>query len=337
MDPLQDPHFQQAEDQELESLRPRKLSQFVGQTQVKKNLKVSIAAALKRGEALDHILLYGPPGLGKTTLAHIIAQEMGSQITVTSGPALERAGDLAAILTSLKPRDILFIDEVHRLPRAVEESLYSAMEDYTVYIVVGKGVGAQTIKLTLPPFTLIGATTRIGLISSPMRGRFGIVHYLDFYQPKDLEKMLEQNARKLNISATKEGIREIANRSRGTPRIANRLLKRVRDYAEIEAKGVVNEAIARKALSLLEVNDLGLDKRDLAFLEVLIETYKGGPVGIETLSAALSEEKDTLEEVYEPYLLQLGLIERTKRGRVATEKAYRLLQQDPAQQRLFEE
>ncbi len=321
------------------SLRPQTLDDFVGQTSVKKNLKISLSAAKKRKEALDHVLLYGPPGLGKTTLAHIIAKELSVNLRITSGPALERAGDLAAILTGLQDNDVLFIDEVHRLSRLVEEAMYPAMEDFDFHIIIGKGPSAATMKLSLPRFTLVGATTRAGLLTSPLRDRFGIMHYLDFYSADDIYKILTANARKLSVAADDDGIREIARRSRGTPRIANRLLKRVRDFAQVEASGNITKKVAQDALSLLEVDEKGLDARDHKCLRTLIEKFGGGPVGLDTLSASLSEEKDTLEEVYEPYLMQIGFLARTPRGRVATKLAYEHLgiafKKDTPQENLF--
>lgn len=304
------------------SLRPQTLKDFVGQEAVKKNLKISLSAAKKRNEALDHVLLYGPPGLGKTTLAHIIAKELSVNIRVTSGPALERAGDLAAILTALQENDVLFIDEIHRLSRLVEETLYPGMEDFNLHIIIGKGPSAYTMKLSLPRFTLVGATTRAGLLTSPLRDRFGIIHYLDFYSSNDIDKILTENAKKLSVNADEEGIEEIAKRSRGTPRIANRLLKRVRDFAQVEGNGKITKNVAREALTLLEVDEKGLDARDHKLLRTVIEKFDGGPVGLDTLAASLSEEKDTLEEVYEPYLMQSGFLARTPRGRIATKLAY---------------
>lgn len=281
-----------------------------------------MAAARKRDEALDHILLYGPPGLGKTTLAYIIAAEMGVSIKITSGPAIERSGDLAAILTNLRAQDILFIDEIHRLSRVVEEVLYPAMEDYALDIMIGKGPGAKSLRLKLPPFTLIGATTRYAMLSSPLRDRFGVVSRLDFYDQDSIQKILQRSATILKIKAEEAGIKEIACRARGTPRVANRLLKRVRDYAEIKAKGVITLEVASEALSKLEVDALGLDEIDHKILHTIIDKFGGGPVGLETIAASISEESDTVMDVYEPYLLQLGFLDRTPRGRVATERAY---------------
>jgi holliday junction DNA helicase RuvB len=307
------------------SLRPRSLTDFIGQNKIKENLKIAISAAKGRDEALDHILLYGPPGLGKTTLAHIIAVEMGVSIKITSGPAIERTGDLAAILTNLRAQDILFIDEIHRLSRVVEEVLYPAMEDFALDIIIGKGPGARSLRLKLPPFTLIGATTRYAMLSAPLRDRFGVVHRLDFYDTTSVEKILERSTTILQVKADLEGLKEIACRARGTPRVANRLLKRVRDYAQVKAGGLITLDIADKALTQLEVDKIGLDEIDHKVLLTIIDKFNGGPVGLETIAASISEEPDTIMDVYEPYLLQLGFIERTPRGRVATERAYQHL------------
>ncbi len=311
-----------AEDVPLDSsLRPRRLDDFIGQEKVKDNLKIAIAAARGRGEALDHVLLYGPPGLGKTTLANIIAVEMETNLRITSGPAIQRAGDLAAIITGLRLSDVLFIDEVHRLNRTVEEVLYPAMEERALDIVIGKGPGAKSLRLKLPPFTLIGATTRFALLSPPLRDRFGSVFRLDFYDHKAIETILRRSAAILQIEVDDEGLREIACRARGTPRVANRLLKRVRDYAQVKANGSINGLVAREALSKLEVDALGLDEIDHKVLRTIIEKFDGGPVGLETIAASISEEADTIMDIYEPYLLQLGFLERTPRGRMATRLA----------------
>jgi len=304
------------------SLRPRRLEEYIGQDKVKENLRIFIAAARARSEPLDHVLLYGPPGLGKTTLALIIAAEMGVNIKTTSGPAIERPGDLAAILTNLQKGDILFIDEIHRLSRVVEEVLYPAMEDYALDIVIGKGPGARSIRLSLPPFTVIGATTRFAMLSAPLRDRFGSIYRLDYYDLAAMEQIVRRSARLLHISIDDDGAREIARRARGTPRVANRLLKRVRDYAQVEAAGAISHDVAQEALRRLEIDELGLDDIDRKVLLTIIEKFDGGPVGLETIAAAISEEADTIMDVYEPYLLQLGFISRTPRGRVATRLAY---------------
>lgn len=304
------------------SIRPRTFEEFVGQNKIKENLKIFIQAAKQRKEALDHVLFCGPPGLGKTTLAHIIAVEMGVEIKVTSGPVLERPGDLAAILTNLGDRDILFIDEIHRLPRIAEEILYPAMEDYQLDIIIGQGPGARTLKLNLPKFTLIGATTRTGLLTSPLRERFGVINRLDFYLPIDLEKILFRSAKILNSEIKEEASVEIAARSRGTPRIANRLLRRIRDFAQVKGDGVIALKITKEALGAMEVDEMGFDNMDRKLMLTIMEKYNGGPVGIETLAASTQEEKDTIEDVYEPYLLQKGFIERSPRGRLATKLAY---------------
>lgn len=312
-----------AEDAPAEfSLRPRKLSEFIGQDRVKDSLSISIKAALTRGEALDHAILCGPPGLGKTTLSMIIANEMGTNLRITSGPAIERAGDLAAILTNIGLGEVLFIDEIHRLNRAVEEILYPAMEDFALDIIIGKGPSARSIRIDLPRFTLIGATTRQGMLSGPLRDRFGMVYRLEYYNPAELETIVIKSSELMGVPITSEGAFEIARRSRGTPRIANRLLRRVRDYAEVKGSGTVDDKVASEALILMEVDDRGLDRLDHRILETIIGKYSGGPVGIDTIAAALNEERETLEDVYEPYLIQIGFLDRTPRGRVATRFAY---------------
>jgi holliday junction DNA helicase RuvB len=305
-----------------QALRPTKLNELIGQDQVKENLSILIAAARQRRESLDHVLFYGPPGLGKTTLAHVLANEMGVNIKITAGPAVERAGDLAAILTNLRAGDILFIDEIHRLGRAVEEVMYPAMEDYALDIVIGKGPSARSIRLKLPRFTVIGATTRLALVTAPLRARFGVVYRLDYYDQAAMEAIVERAARMLKVDAQPEGITEIAKRARGTPRVALRLLRRVRDYAQVRADGVITSAVAGEALTLLSVDGLGLDEVDRRVLATIIEKYAGGPVGLSTIAASISEEPDTIMDVVEPYLLQLGFLERTSQGRVATRLAY---------------
>jgi holliday junction DNA helicase RuvB len=304
------------------SLRPRRLTEYIGQSRVKDNLDIGIRAALKRTEPLDHTLLYGPPGLGKTTLAHILASEMGVSIKTTSGPAIERAGDMVAVLTQLKKFDVLFIDEIHRLPRVVEEILYPAMEDFFVSWVIDKGLKARSMNLSIQPFTLVGATTRYGMVSAPLRDRFGAVHRLDFYDEEAMNTIVSRSARILDVDATEEGCVEIARRSRGTPRIANRLLRRVRDYADVVADSNVTAQVALDALGRLEVDEIGLDDIDRQVLRCIIDKFDGGPVGLDTVAASISEESDTIEDVYEPFLLQLGFLDRTPRGRVATRRAY---------------
>jgi Holliday junction DNA helicase RuvB len=313
------------------TLRPQKLSEYVGQEKIKENLKILIDAAAGRKETLEHLLLYGPPGLGKTTLAHIVSREVGVGIKITSGPAIEKTGDLASLLTNLSENDILFIDEIHRLNKTVEEILYPAMEDYCLDIVLGKGAGAKALRLDLPKFTLVGATTRIGLLSAPLRDRFGMTYRLDYYEEPEIEKIVDRAAKILNIKIDKSGKSAIAARARRTPRIANRLLKRVRDFAQVRASGKITAGVADEALAMLEVDHLGLDNNDRRILSALIEKFAGGPVGISSLAAATSEDPGTIEDIYEPYLLRLGLIDRTPKGRVATAAAYDHLKKAPKQ------
>ncbi len=320
------------------SLRPKRLAEYIGQDKIKQNLAILLEAAKARGEAIDHVLLYGPPGLGKTTLANIIANEMSVAIKTTSGPAIERPGDLAAILTNLRAGDVLFIDEVHRLARPVEEVLYPAMEDFQLDIIIGKGPSARSIRLKMPRFTLIGATTRYAMMSAPLRDRFGAIYRLDYYDQAAMETIVHRSAGILNVPIDESGVKEIATRARGTPRVANRLLRRVRDYAQVRADGAITAHVAQDALKLLEVDALGLDEIDRKVLRTIIEKFEGGPVGLETIAASISEEADTIMDVYEPYLLQLGFLDRTSRGRVATRRAYEHLgikYPDTGQERLL--
>jgi len=311
------------EDAQYEAgLRPRALDDYIGQDRIRENLQVSIAAARQRGEALDHVLLYGPPGLGKTTLAYVIGNELGVAVRATSGPVLEKPGDLAAILTNLGERDVLFIDEIHRMSPVIEEILYPALEDYELDIMIGQGPSARSVKVSLQKFTLIGATTRAGLLTSPLRSRFGIVHRLEFYEAADLEEIVRRSARILDVPIAAQAAAELARRSRGTPRIANRLLRRVRDFAQVRADGTITLDVAHAALKLLEVDEHGFDEVDRKLLKTIIEKFGGGPVGVNSIAAAISEEKDAIEDIYEPYLIQIGFLDRTPRGRVATARAY---------------
>ncbi len=311
------------EDVQYEAgLRPRTLDEYIGQDRVRENLQVSIAAAKHRGEALDHVLLYGPPGLGKTTLAYVIGNELGVPVRATAGPVIERPGDLAAMLTNLQEHEVLFIDEIHRMSPSIEEILYPAMEDYELDIVIGQGPGARSVKVPLQKFTLVGATTRAGMLTGPLRARFGIVHRLDFYTETDIQEIVRRSARILGVSIDDEARLEIARRSRGTPRVANRLLRRVRDFAQVRAEGVITAPVAHAALKLLEVDEHGFDEVDRRLLRTIIDKFNGGPVGVNTLAAAISEDRDTIEDIYEPFLMQIGFLDRTPRGRVATARAY---------------
>ncbi|MEK7599663.1 MAG: Holliday junction branch migration DNA helicase RuvB [Patescibacteria group bacterium] len=325
---VDEPEDQQEVELEV-TLRPRDFANYTGQERLKQNLQLAIDAATKRGEPLDHVLLHGPPGLGKTTMASVIANEMGAQIRITSGPAIERAGDLASLLTNLQDGDILFIDEIHRLNRTVEEVLYSAMEDFKLDIMLGKGPSARSLRLDLPQFTIIGATTRTGALAAPLRDRFGMIHRLEFYKPEEIEQIITRAAKILKVKIDKPAAAELAKRSRLTPRISNRLLKRVRDYADVNGDGIIDTELSYKALELLDIDELGLDAADRMLLTAIIENYNGGPVGVETLAAMTAEERNTIEDFYEPYLMQIGLIERTPRGRKVTSKAYKHLGKKP--------
>jgi Holliday junction DNA helicase RuvB len=326
---VEEPQNEQEVELEI-TLRPRDFANYIGQERLKQNIKLAIAAAKKRGEPLDHVLLHGPPGLGKTTMASVIAHEMGAQIRVTSGPAIERPGDLASLLTNLADGDILFIDEIHRLNRTVEEVLYSAMEDFKLDIMLGKGPSARSLRLDLPRFTIIGATTRTGSLAAPLRDRFGMIHRLEFYTPGEVQQIIERAAKILDVKIDKPAAAELAQRSRLTPRIANRLLKRVRDYADVNGDGIIDKPLSHKALALLDIDELGLDTSDRRLLSAIIDNYNGGPVGVETLAALTAEERGTIEDFYEPYLMQIGLMERTPRGRKVTHKAYSHLGKKPS-------
>src|SRR5579883_287559 len=322
---LVSPHMSEEEQIIEGSLRPRRLAEYIGQEKIKSNLSILLEAARRRNESVDHVLLYGPPGLGKTTLCNIIAAEMGVSMKTTSGPAIEHAGDLASILTSLQPGEVLFIDEIHRLARAVEERLYSAMEDFALDVMIGKGPSAKSLRLTLPPFTVVGATTRVGSLTAPLRDRFGAIYRMEYYHPDALKEILLRSARILKVPVEPDGVEEIASRARGTPRIVNRLLKRVRDYAQVKADGVITAEVAKAALDAMEIDEIGLDQTDRNMLLTIIQKFNGGPVGLDTLAASTSEDPETIEDVYEPYLLQLGFIARTPRGRIVTRLAYQHL------------